>query len=102
MANSWLDQIESRVAIVAVDDRFSANSPTSVDLSAAIAGATAAPLPGAMVSFLQEQSETAINLRQLKYFARVVEAGNMTRAAEQLFVAQPASYCRPQRPAQSI
>ena len=43
-----------------------------------------------MVSSLQEQSETAINLRQLKYFARVVEAGNMTRAAEQLFVAQPA------------
>ncbi|MCB2002826.1 MAG: LysR family transcriptional regulator [Rhodoferax sp.] len=32
----------------------------------------------------------AINLRQLQYFARVVETGNITRAAEQLFVAQPA------------
>ena len=31
-----------------------------------------------------------VNLRQLRYFARIVEAGNMTRAAEQLFVAQPA------------
>ncbi len=34
--------------------------------------------------------EPAINLRQLQYFARVVETGNITRAAEQLFVAQPA------------
>ncbi|RYX91805.1 MAG: LysR family transcriptional regulator [Comamonadaceae bacterium] len=34
--------------------------------------------------------EIAINLRQLQYFARIVEAGNITRAAEQLFVAQPA------------
>lgn len=34
--------------------------------------------------------ETAINLRQLQYFARIVETGNITRAAEQLFVAQPA------------
>lgn len=32
----------------------------------------------------------AINLRQLQYFARIVEAGNITRAAEQLYVAQPA------------
>jgi len=31
-----------------------------------------------------------MNLRQLKYFVGVVEAGNMTRAAEQLHVAQPA------------
>lgn len=31
-----------------------------------------------------------MNLRQLRYFARVVEAGNISRAAEQLFVAQPA------------
>jgi LysR family nitrogen assimilation transcriptional regulator len=31
-----------------------------------------------------------VNLRQLKYFVTVVDAGNMTRAAEQLFVAQPA------------
>lgn len=31
-----------------------------------------------------------MNLRQLKYFVRVVEAGNMTKAAESLFVAQPA------------
>lgn len=31
-----------------------------------------------------------INLRQLRYFVRVVEVGNLTRAAAQLFVAQPA------------
>jgi LysR family nitrogen assimilation transcriptional regulator len=31
-----------------------------------------------------------MNLRQLKYFVKVVEVGNMTRAAEGLFVAQPA------------
>jgi len=31
-----------------------------------------------------------LNLRQLRYFVKVVETGNMTRAAEQLFVAQPA------------
>jgi LysR family nitrogen assimilation transcriptional regulator len=31
-----------------------------------------------------------VNLRQLRYFARTVEAGSITRAAEQLFVAQPA------------
>jgi LysR family nitrogen assimilation transcriptional regulator len=31
-----------------------------------------------------------MNLRQLKYFIEVVEAGNMTRAAEQLHVAQTA------------
>ena len=31
-----------------------------------------------------------MNLRQLKYFVEVVEAGNMTRAAEQLHVAQTA------------
>jgi LysR family transcriptional regulator, nitrogen assimilation regulatory protein len=31
-----------------------------------------------------------MNLRQLKYFVKVVEAGNMTRAAETLYVAQPA------------
>ena len=29
-----------------------------------------------------------MNLRQLKYFVSVVEAGNMTRAAEQLHLAQ--------------
>jgi len=34
--------------------------------------------------------ETSINLRQLQYFARIVETGNITRAAEQLYVAQPA------------
>ena len=32
----------------------------------------------------------SMNLRQLKYFVSVVEAGNMTRAAEQLHVAQTA------------
>lgn len=31
-----------------------------------------------------------MNLRQLRYFAQTVEAGNITRAAEQLYVAQPA------------
>ncbi len=34
--------------------------------------------------------ERAITLRQLQYFARIVELGNITRAAEQLHVAQPA------------
>jgi LysR family nitrogen assimilation transcriptional regulator len=34
--------------------------------------------------------ELDMNLRQLKYFISVVEAGNMTRAAEQLHVAQTA------------
>jgi LysR family nitrogen assimilation transcriptional regulator len=34
--------------------------------------------------------EGAINLRQLTYFVRTVDAGNITRAAEQLNVAQPA------------
>ncbi|MDB5729100.1 MAG: putative oxidative stress regulatory protein OxyR [Noviherbaspirillum sp.] len=34
--------------------------------------------------------DTTINLRQLRYFAKVVEARNITRAAEQLNVAQPA------------
>jgi LysR family nitrogen assimilation transcriptional regulator len=34
--------------------------------------------------------ESALNLRRLRYFARIVEAGNITRAAEQLYVAQPA------------
>lgn len=31
-----------------------------------------------------------MNLRQLRYFAQTVEAGNITRAADQLHVAQPA------------
>jgi LysR family nitrogen assimilation transcriptional regulator len=31
-----------------------------------------------------------VNLRQLRYFAKVVETGNMTRAAAELLVAQPA------------
>jgi len=31
-----------------------------------------------------------VTLRQLTYFVRIVDAGNMTRAAEQLHVAQPA------------
>jgi LysR family nitrogen assimilation transcriptional regulator len=34
--------------------------------------------------------ELDMNLRQLRYFTRIVEAGNITRAAEQLYVAQPA------------
>jgi LysR family nitrogen assimilation transcriptional regulator len=34
--------------------------------------------------------ESYVNLRRLRYFARIVEAGSITRAAEQLFVAQPA------------
>jgi LysR family transcriptional regulator, nitrogen assimilation regulatory protein len=31
-----------------------------------------------------------MNLRQLRYFVKIVELGNMTRAAESLYVAQPA------------
>lgn len=31
-----------------------------------------------------------MNLRQLRYFTKTVETGNITRAAEQLYVAQPA------------
>ncbi len=31
-----------------------------------------------------------MNLRQLRYFVKIVELGSMTRAAEQLHVAQPA------------
>jgi LysR family transcriptional regulator, nitrogen assimilation regulatory protein len=31
-----------------------------------------------------------VNLRQLKYFAKVIEVGNMTRAASELHIAQPA------------
>jgi LysR family nitrogen assimilation transcriptional regulator len=34
--------------------------------------------------------ESVINLRQLRYFAKVVEVRNITRAAEQLHIAQPA------------
>ena len=34
--------------------------------------------------------DSAINLRQLRYFAKVVEVRNITRAAEQLHIAQPA------------
>ncbi|MCR4524194.1 LysR family transcriptional regulator [Bosea sp. 47.2.35] len=39
---------------------------------------------------LEMPSEAAINLRQLRYFVRIAEVGNITRAAEQLNVAQPA------------
>src|SRR6185369_236810 len=35
-------------------------------------------------------SNQRMTLRQLRYFTRIVEAGNITRAAEQLYVAQPA------------
>ncbi len=35
------------------------------------------------------RQEAKINLRQLRYFVKVVEAGNITRAAEALHVAQP-------------
>lgn len=41
-----------------------------------------------LVSYLLQ--DIPINLRQLRYFARIVEAGNITRAAEQLFTSQPA------------
>jgi hypothetical protein len=34
--------------------------------------------------------DSVINLRQLRYFAKVVEVRNITRAAEQLHIAQPA------------
>jgi len=36
------------------------------------------------------RNEVRVNLRQLRYFVAIVEAGNMTRAAEQLHVAQTA------------
>jgi LysR family nitrogen assimilation transcriptional regulator len=36
------------------------------------------------------KGRSAINLRQLAYFVKVVEAGNITAAAEQLNIAQPA------------
>lgn len=39
---------------------------------------------------VREPWEAAINFRQLAYFIKVVEAGNMTAAAELLKVAQPA------------
>lgn len=34
--------------------------------------------------------DKTINLRQLQYFTRVIETGSITRAAEELFVSQPA------------
>ena len=39
---------------------------------------------------LEHGREANINLRQLAYFLKVAEAGNMTAAAEQLKIAQPA------------
>jgi LysR family nitrogen assimilation transcriptional regulator len=42
------------------------------------------------VSGKGSMKESVINLRQLRYFAKVVEARNITRAAEQLHIAQPA------------
>src|SRR5262249_1965880 len=51
----------------------------------ACAGA-ALPSPSATCA----SREASINLRQLKYYAKVAEVGNITRAAEQLSVAQPA------------
>lgn len=39
---------------------------------------------------MKSAREAAINLRQLRYFVRIAEVGNITRAAEQLNVAQPA------------
>ena len=41
-------------------------------------------------SFADPRGEAPINFRQLAYFVKVVESGNMTAAAEQLKVAQPA------------
>ena len=38
----------------------------------------------------EHRQEEVINLRQLRYFVRIAEVGNITRAAEQLNVAQPA------------
>lgn len=43
-----------------------------------------------MRGLAKRRREAAINLRQLRYFCKVVELGNMTRAADHLNVAQPA------------
>jgi LysR family nitrogen assimilation transcriptional regulator len=43
-----------------------------------------------LVTTSRTNGRDAINLRQLRYFVRVIEVGNITRAAEQLNVAQPA------------
>jgi len=45
------------------------------------------PWPYVPIRFVQE---AVITLRQLRYFTRVVEAGSISRAAHQLYVAQPA------------
>jgi len=45
------------------------------------------PCVHVLTCFVQE---AVINLRQLRYFTRIVEAGSITRAARQLYVAQPA------------
>jgi hypothetical protein len=42
-----------------------------------------------LVTTSRTNGRDAINLRQLRYFVRVIEVGNITRAAEQLNVAQP-------------
>ena len=47
-------------------------------------------LPVSDASALPGAKESHVNLRRLRYFARIVEAGSITRAAEQLFIAQPA------------
>lgn len=48
-------------------------------------------LPWGRVTLLfGNTGQSVMNLRQLKYFVGVVDAGNMTRAAEQLHVAQTA------------
>ena len=38
----------------------------------------------------RQEEDVTINIRQLRYFSKTVEVGNITRAAEQLNVAQPA------------
>jgi len=48
-----------------------------------------APAARRLLRLQRLAQKAAINLRQLRYFARIVETGDINRAAEQLFVAPP-------------
>ncbi len=59
-------------------------SPTQPETGARAARRTSSPSSGFNLR------SNALTLRQMRYFARVVEAGNITRAATSLRIAQPA------------